>query len=148
MSQENVEIVRRMLPPPDANLVTDFFSRGDDARWNARVEELSEWISDDFVGTAHAGAATISYRGLQGWRDGSLDWLEPWESYRTEIERVIDAGDRVFIHGRDFGRRPEMEAEVEMGGTSAVWTFRSRRIVRLDHFTDQAEALQAAGLSE
>jgi hypothetical protein len=42
--------------------------------------------------------------GLRGWRDLWLEWLEPWESYRTEVQRVIDAGDRVFGNARDFGR--------------------------------------------
>jgi hypothetical protein len=99
--------VRQLLPPPDVNFVTDVVFRGDDAGWKARVEEVSRWFTDDFVGTTHTGASTTSYRGLQEWRDVWLDWLGPWESYRTEIERVIDAGDRVLVQVRDFGRQVE-----------------------------------------
>jgi ketosteroid isomerase-like protein len=77
-----------------------------------------------------------------------LDWLEPWESYQTEIQCVIDAGDRVFVHVRDFGRRSGMEAEIELKGASNVWKLRDGRVARVDHFTDEAEALEAAGLRE
>jgi ketosteroid isomerase-like protein len=148
MSQENVEIVRQLLPPPDANFVTDVIYRGDEAGWKARVGEIARWFTDDFVGVGHAGASAISYRGLQAWRDAWLDWLEPWESYRAETQRVVDAGDRVFVHSRAFGRRPGMEAEIELPGASNVWTLRDRRVARLDHFTDETEALEAAGLPE
>jgi hypothetical protein len=148
MSQENVELVRRLLPPPDANLVSDVFFRGDHAGWKAYEQVLSPWFADDFAGIAQIGGLTRSFRGLKGWRDGWLDWLEPWESYRTVIVRVIDACDRVLVRGRDFGRRRGTEAEVEMPGASNVWTFRDGRVARLDHFTDEAKALEAAGLSE
>lgn len=38
-------------------------------------------------------------------RTGWLDWLAPWVQYRTEVENVLDAGDRVLVLTRDFGRR-------------------------------------------
>ena len=148
MSRENVEIVRQLLPPPDANLVTDLLFRGDDAGWNAYASDvLSPWFTDDFVSVAHIGASNVSARGLQGWRDGWLDWLEPWETYRTEIERISDADDRVLVFSRDYGRRFGMADEVELKG-SAVWTVRDRRISRAEFFTDRAKAVQAAGLTE
>jgi hypothetical protein len=128
MSQENVELVRRLLPPPEVNLVTDVLFRGDDAGWKAyEREQLLPWFTDDFSGVAHIGGSTASFRGLRGWRDGWLDWLEPWESYRTEIVRVLDAGHCVLVRGRDFGRHPGMEAEIELPGASNVWTFRMER---------------------
>ncbi len=47
----------------------------------------------------------MSGQGLDGMRAGWLDWLAPWVQYRTEVEDVLDAGDRAHVITRDFGRR-------------------------------------------
>jgi ketosteroid isomerase-like protein len=88
-----------------------------------------------------------TYEGLQGYRDAWLDWLEPWESYRTEAEKVIDAGDDVLVLVRDHGRRAGMQAEVSMNA-AAIWTVRDGKIVRATFFSDQERALEAVGLTE
>ncbi len=85
--------------------------------------------------------------GVRGLWQSWIDWLAPWESYRTEIEELIPAGDRVLALVRDFGRRRDMDTEVEMLG-SAVWTVREGRIARAEFFTDRARAFETAGLPE
>jgi ketosteroid isomerase-like protein len=78
-------------------------------------------------------------------RNAWLDWLEPWETYRAEIETLVDAGDKVLVLSRDFGRRTGMASEVELLA-SAVWTVRDERVARAEFFTDRAAAYAAAGL--
>ena len=89
-----------------------------------------------------------TYSGLNGLRDGFLDWLAPWASYRTEIERLIDLGERVVLLFPDYARRELGVPEVElMGGT--IFSVRDRRIVRIDFYAGgRAEALASVGLAE
>jgi ketosteroid isomerase-like protein len=88
-----------------------------------------------------------TYAGPSGLRQAWLDWLEPWVTYRTEIDRVIDAGDRVVVLVHDFGRREADGPEVDVIGAN-IWTFREGKVARIEFFPDRTVALQAAGLPE
>ena len=145
MSRENVEIVRALQPPPDVDL-TELFARGEEGRAAQEIEAASAVFTDDFVCVFHA-LSREERPGVMGLRQAWLDWLEPWDSYRAEIDRFSDAGDRVLIFSRDFGRRSGMEDEVELKA-SAVWWVRDDKVSRAEFFVDRADALEAAGLSE
>lgn len=84
--------------------------------------------------------------GIEGFRQLWLDWLEPWVSYHTHVDSVIDAGDRVVVLIKDRARPHDSDAEVELRAGS-VWELRDGRIVRAEFFGSRAEALEAAGLS-
>ena len=88
-----------------------------------------------------------TYPGLEGLRRNWLDWLEPWATYRSSIDELIDAGDRVVLLLRDHGRREGMEEEVELIGAS-VCTIREGKLARWEDYPDRADALEAAGLVE
>jgi ketosteroid isomerase-like protein len=77
------------------------------------------------------------------WRD----WLEPWETYYSELDDLIDAGDRVVVFAHDRARLPEVDREVGIIAGS-VWELRNGRVTRVEFFRDRAETLAAAGLSE
>lgn len=145
MSQENVELVRALQPDPQVNIADMFVRGGDEAEAEAALQ-AAKVFTDDFVCVVH-GLSEDPRPGFRGLRDAWLDWMEPWETYRTEIEKTVDGGDRVLVLVRDFGRRPGMATEVEMIG-SAVWTVRDGKIARAEFFTDRAAAYEAAGLSE
>jgi hypothetical protein len=67
--------------------------------------------------------------------------------YRTEIEEMIDLGDRVVSVICDYGRREPGAPEVALK-SAVVWTVRDGRIVRAEFYPGgRAEALEAAGLS-
>jgi ketosteroid isomerase-like protein len=143
MSQENVEIVRVLQPGPEVDL-KEFFEIGLD---DAAATAAAPGFTDDFVCIFHA-LSDEPRPGVEGLRQGWLDWLAPWESYRAEIKELIDAGDRVLVLSRDFGRRPGMDLEVHFDGY-AVWTVRDARIARIEFFpTDKAAAYAAAGISD
>ena len=135
-----MELVRRLQPPPNLDLAA--FLRDEAA---AAVEAASGDFTDDFVATTHQ-VSSESYSGLEGLRQAWLDWLEPWESYRVEIERVIDLGDRVLVLVHDYGRLRGAEEEVRIVG-AALWTIRDDKISRAEFFADRNNALEAAGLS-
>src|SRR2546421_6865968 len=147
MSQENVDLVRGLQPSADTDLVA---TARDDATAAALMETLSPFFYDDveIVGpTFVPGGEGVRFVGLEGLRALWLDWLEPWESYRVEVEDVIDAGDDAVVLVRDFGRRAGMTAEVSVVG-GAVWTLRDGRVARVAFYLNRTEALKAVGLEE
>ncbi|HEY7266581.1 MAG TPA: nuclear transport factor 2 family protein [Solirubrobacterales bacterium] len=143
MSRENVELVRRLQPPPDMDLVALF---RDEEGASRLLGALGPYVHEDFV----AGGSRLEeseHVGLPGLRAGWADWLEPWESYRVEIEEVIDAGEEaVIVLTRDYGRRAGMEAEVPILG-AAVWIVRDGKVARATFYTDRNQAFAATGLS-
>ena len=146
MSQENVELVRGLQPSADTDLVAAF---RDDATAAAVMETLSPFFHEDveIVAPTFVAGEGVRLVGLEGLRAGWLDWLEPWESYRVEVEDVIDAGDDAVVLVRDFGRRAGMTVEVSVVG-GAVWTVRDGRVARVAFYLNRSEALKAVGLEE
>ena len=146
MSQENVDLVRGLQPAPETDLVTLF---RDEAAFAALTEAVSPFLHEDFEVVAPSLVADPDLRlvGLDGLRAAWLEWLDPWESYRVEIEDVIDAGDAAVVLVRDYGRRGGMADEISvMGGT--VWTVRDGKVARVAFYAVRSEALAAVGLSE
>ena len=144
MSAENVELVRRLQPRPEADLAVIF---RDQEAFAAAEAALAPFFHPDCEVAAELGTLG-SYRlhtGFHGLRDTWLEWLEPWASYRSEIERLIDVGDRVVVLVRDFGRREEGGPEVAMT-TGAIWTVCEGRISAVVFYVRREDALRAAGL--
>jgi ketosteroid isomerase-like protein len=76
------------------------------------------------------------------------DWFRTFDrDYRFEVDETRDLGDRVLIvathHGR--GRISGAPATQQMG---YLYTVRDGKVSLLEIWTDQAHALEAAGLSE
>ena len=140
-----MEFVRLLQPGPDVDLAALF--RDDDVAGDL-AEKLAGFFHPDCECVLHhPSTEPVIYRGLEGVRTVWRDWLTPWATYRTIIEDLIDAGDRVVVFVRDYGRREPGAHEVEMIA-AAVWTVRERKIVRTDFYTSRAEALQAVGLAD
>ena len=148
MSQENVEIVKSVHPPSGTDLATLFSTEAEES---GGFEALASVVTPDFeaVGGDLAGAGLGARgRGLEGLLEAWREWLRPWETYWTEVEEFIDAGDdRVVVLVRDHGRPRGSRAEIENVGGS-VWTLRDGMIARIEFHADRNEALEAAGLSE
>jgi len=142
MSEENVELVTALQPEPDVDLVELF---RDDRAW-ANIAEVFGPIWDENVETGMVGLGQESRNhGVDGLRKTWLEWLEPWDAYRAEIDRVIDCGDDVLVITNDYGRKPGMTAEVRLFG-AAVWTVHEARITKAYFFVDRKDALDAVGL--
>jgi ketosteroid isomerase-like protein len=87
------------------------------------------------------------YLGRQGVREWMRAATELWEKVTAEpIERIEISSDRFLAIDRWLFRgRDGIEIEREL---PTAFTFRKGLIVRVEGFTDKAEALEAAGLSE
>ena len=127
MSQENVEIVKKLLPPVGTDYKEVF---GEDMVWATAKEAFEPHFASDFEGAFIAwGQQQMEFKGLDGLRDAFLDWLAPWARYYDEIEDVFAVGDdRVVVLGREHGYRLDTGAEVEAetAGVYSCATARSR----------------------
>jgi len=90
MSQENVELVQGLMLGPDVDIAPLF--RDDDA-WEAVLAGVADLIHPDFKCASTLLGIEREYVGVEGFRAFWLDWLAPWESYRTETEEITDLGD-------------------------------------------------------
>jgi ketosteroid isomerase-like protein len=146
MSQENVEIVRRMLEASD---------RRDGAAVFAAYDPRIEWDFTDVPEQSdfYARAAALFglggvFRGHEAVRSWFREWFSAWEAVDYEHEALIDAGDDVveFVRCRVRGR--ESGVEFEFPPYAGVWTLRGGKIVRMKVYWDREEALKAVGLRE
>jgi ketosteroid isomerase-like protein len=131
MSQENVEIVRR---------VYEGWARGDFSEGNVFHSEVEFEMTDWPEGS--------SSRGLDEMRRAWQETLSAWEDFRAEPDDFIEAGEnvvvvlnRVLARGRGSG--VDVRAD-----TATVWTLDGGKVIRLALYWDAAKALEAAGLSE
>ena len=147
MSQEDVEIVRRLLGPFEQVDMAPLYR--DDAIAAAFIAATADAITADFECVfIRDDVGRSTYRGAEGLRAGMLDWLEPWDSYHARVEDVIDAGHgRVLVLTRDRARPKGSDAEVSFLG-APVWTVRDGKVARIEFYWNRAEGLAAAGLAE
>ena len=129
MSQENVELVRRMWQAfLDNDLETALSLYDPDVEWDGTN------LPDGRVG-----------RGLDAIIDHVSRWADMWASWNVEVERVIDAGDdHVVVFIRETGRSTSGLDIDERHGE--LYRIRNGRIVRREGFSDPEEALEVAGL--
>jgi ketosteroid isomerase-like protein len=134
MSQENVEIAARWYQPATAK--------------NTLLAEMSRTMSfchPDVEWSAPEDGTT--YRGREGVRQRLEEWLESFADYRYDVEQIIDCGgDEVLVEGAEVARGASSGAEVRSTNYELL-TIRDGLIVRIREFYDEANALEAAGLS-
>ncbi len=133
MSQENVEIIRRVYEP---------FNRGD---FDALLPSYDPEV-ELYTGIRTPDQDT-RYSGHQGMKEFFRGATEAWETVTVEPKEMIECGDnRILAIDRwQFFGREGIEIDVEL---PTLYSFRDGLIVRIDGFTDKSEALKAAGLSE
>ena len=131
MSQENVEIVRR---------VYEAWARGElpgPARlFDAQIEYVNP---PDAV---EPGTRMVWERSPR-----RSDAFEGWEAWQIEPERFIPVGERVAVVLRYQAHWRTSGVDVA-AHESALWTVRDRKVVRYEWFHGPNDALAAVELSE
>ncbi len=138
MSQENVEIVRRILEAFDMGLKT----RDWEAAWETGA------VAEDVEFVAFAELERRSYRGRAGFVEFMSMWTEDFADYSIQTERLIDApGDSVvaLLTQSATGRASGAPVVQEY---AFVYDLADGELVRMRAYLDRTEALEAAGLSE
>jgi ketosteroid isomerase-like protein len=131
VSQENVEIVRRMF---EAYAHGGFAA----AATFAHPDFEMSLMADHPLGgrTYRAGEAG----------DAMLDFVNSFQDFRASGEEFIDAGDRVIVAVRERGKAREgVEFEQTFG---VLYTLHDGKVSRMEWFDTPAEALKAVGLEE
>ena len=139
MSQENVEIVRRLV---------EAWNRNE----QGRVVPLERVIPFLDPGVIFDATRRIidpkTYAGIEGIRAMLAERDEVWGEFRMEPAEFVDAGDRVVVIGRRVGKGRGSGVDVNQP-MADVFTLHGGRVVRCEiGYSDRAEALEAAGLSE
>jgi hypothetical protein len=141
MSEENVEVVRRM---------TEAFATGDAPRaWAAALEVIDPEMEMDMTRLPVPGLARI-YTGLEEVANFWLEWLDAWGSlgviegfeYREAGDQMVWWATRQTMQGKGSG------LEIDMPEYAWTATIREGKIVRAAIFMSKNEALEAAGLAE
>jgi ketosteroid isomerase-like protein len=128
MSQENVEIAQQLLKACASGDLDAALAHADPKMvWNPTQEGQAEGIT--------AVRATMER------------WEESFQDLVVSYEETIDAGDRVVLKTHVSGRGRGSGVEVD-DRSYMVWTLRRGKVLRMDEFTERADALEAAGLSE
>jgi ketosteroid isomerase-like protein len=73
---------------------------------------------------------------------------ETFDELRLEPQETVDAGDRVAVRLRFYGRGKGSGAEIDAEMYHQVTTFRDGVMVRIEYFHSWPEALEAAGVSQ
>jgi ketosteroid isomerase-like protein len=129
MSQENVEIVRGLW---------DAYSQGD-------IDRVLT-LTDPYVVLVSLEEGPLY--GPDAVRANYARWSEAWQGQpETAVEEVIGVGDHVLVIACFQGRGRGSGVRVEQR-LYEVYTLRNGRILRVDEFSDRAEALEAVGLRE
>jgi ketosteroid isomerase-like protein len=139
MSQENVEIVRRADDAFLAGLARGDFTGGFATGLVSEDHELI--VVAEFPGPR-------SYRGREGLVEFVRRWTEDFERFSIQREELIDAGNgRVFASHKQsaIGKGSGVPMEVEY---FSVFEVENGKLVRIRHYLDRDEALEAAGLRE
>jgi ketosteroid isomerase-like protein len=135
MSRKNVELAARFygLAATKAEIL-------------AALPRTMELCHPEIEWTAPEDGAT--YRGREGVRQRHEEWLESFDDYRWEVQRMIDCGgDEILVEATEVGRGAMSGAEVRSTNYELL-TIRDGMIVRIREFYDECDALEAAGLSE
>ncbi len=132
MSQENLEIVRRN---------NDAYNRRD---LGAYLDTVAETV------TFRSRFSVMDHRVYRGRDDISRYFAEldeVWSRYEMNLERLVDVGARVagLFHLHAVGRESGLQLEEHPG---VVFTLDAGKVVQIDAFATQAEALEAVGLSD
>ena len=139
MSQENVELVRRLyaeLASPGS--AHDFEQRLTDDALSAFLDPGIEWVP-----VPHSPLAVDSYRGFAGVRRFWGEFLSTWDEYRVEALKFYDVEDQVAVVVHIVGRTHGLEVDETR---SSLLTISDGRVVRVEGFSEPEGARQAAGL--
>jgi ketosteroid isomerase-like protein len=120
----------------------------DDASGIARLTSAIERVAAPDLVSVMIGpdqSFRIEYRGMDGLIEGWRDWLSPYESFRLEVEDLIESGDVLVTCVRQFGTPVGGGPELEAAG-AAVWWLRDGHLVRVEFNLDREAALRSAGL--
>jgi ketosteroid isomerase-like protein len=137
MSEENVEIVRRIYAAAARRDAIAVLAEYDsELEWDVSRSHMARLVGEGV------------YRGHAGLRRFFRAYHDAWDDVSYGFDELIDAGDNQVVSvDIEHARGRSSGADVELT-QYAVWTIRNGKVIRAAWFSNRAEALEAAGLSE
>jgi ketosteroid isomerase-like protein len=86
-----------------------------------------------------------AYLGVEEIRRYTRGFLEDWDHAVIEGREFVEAGDSVVVGVHQHAAGKGSGAPVSMDYFQ-IWTFRGRKVIRLENVRERREALEAAGL--
>jgi ketosteroid isomerase-like protein len=134
MSQENVEIVREAI---------EAFNRGDFEAALKRMHRDIEWQTLDAFPDAE------TYRGREEVREFWQTWRDTFRGFRLHLEECVPVGEHyVLATFRVSGEGAGSGVGVESPAVFQLGEMRDGQVIRVGMFSNENDALEAAGLSE
>ena len=132
MSEENVEVVRAI------------YERFGEGNFRTSVDLLDPHIV--FLMMQDAPDAE-PYVGLEAVAAAMRGLFDTWADYTLQAEEFVPAGDSVIVSVRQQGvaRISGVPSDAHF---FTIWSFRGRKVIRIEHFPGRPQALEAAGLQE
>ena len=133
MSQENVEIVRR---------INEAFNHGD-------IESVLSFCAEDIEVEDLMNAPDVPrvVHGIQGVRQVLIAWIEGFDEFRGEIFEYIDDGNHV-VCVTDYDSKSREGLALHQRAVN-VFEIRDGKLVKGTFgYENREQALEAAGLSE
>jgi ketosteroid isomerase-like protein len=135
VAQENVEIPTRWYQPATSK-----------AELLRAMPRTMSFCHPEVEWTAPEDRTT--YQGRDGVRHRLEEWLESFDDYRYEVQRIVDCGgDEVLVVATEVGRGAMGGAEVRSTNYELL-TIPDGMIVRIREYYEETNALEAAGLEE
>ena len=120
----------------------------DEAARAAFRDELAPIAAPDIeILMVGPGGFSGSFNGVDGFLDAWADWLEPFSSYRMELDPEVRRGADVAVF---FARQvaiPKGSASPVTNDAAAVAFFRDGKVARIEFHLDRAAALRSGGLA-
>jgi hypothetical protein len=153
MSEENVELARRLYPER-MDLAATFADsealEAVQAAFKPLVHPEFEIVADPRYQMllGEPGEQLTVFFGIDGFVSAFREWFSEWESWVVTPTDFIDVDDnRVLVVAEISGRSKAQQIDMTVQGGN-VLTFGDGRLTRLELFFRRADALEAAGLSE
>ena len=111
---------------------------------NAVVSSMHSEAEVELIG-GFEGVMGQSFHGEEGVRRFCQEWFTAFKTMTVEVEKFLDAGERILILTRLKATGTGSDVPVELLG-AAIYSFRDSKIARIDFYYDRDQALEAAGL--
>lgn len=119
---------------------------------DARIDTLRELVDPEakirFIGPEGGPLSDrlVPERGVEGFREGWRDWLEPWQHFWIGFGELLDVGEGRVLSLAEL--RGQLQGGVEITEpAAALFQVRDGKIVAADFYADQDQARRDAGVS-
>jgi ketosteroid isomerase-like protein len=137
MSQENVEVVRRI------------YAETAEGRLTTCLHLFHPEVEYSRQGLAEGGGVGLdgTWHGREAMVRAAWEWVQTFELLRVQAERFIDAGDAVVVFTRQSGKAKASGFPFE-ADFADVMHLRDGLVVRMTQYRTREAALEAVGLRE